>query len=145
MKNKKIPLILLSAFGLVFLAAATLIQQTLAKPLGTTITVTTDVDEYGVNNGLCSLREAIVASNTDAAFGGCPAGSGRDTIYLPTGGYTLTIPGPDDAAAFGDLDIRDDVFIHGDGVKATYIDGNDLDRIFHIVDLGRFPTDLYRC
>lgn len=44
-----------------------------------TITVNTAVDEdnTGVN---CSLREAVEAAKTDAAFGGCPAGSGPDTI-----------------------------------------------------------------
>ena len=40
----------------------------------------------------CSLREAITAANDDAAFGGCSAGSGADTIFLPAGIYTLTIP-----------------------------------------------------
>jgi CSLREA domain-containing protein len=140
MKDKKKPLILLTVFILVCLAAATLIQDSLAKPLGTTITVTTQADEYAVYNGKCSLREAIVASNTDAAFGGCPGGSGRDTIYLPTGSYTLTIPGlSDDDSVSGDLDIRDDVFIYGAGVKSTSINGNNLDRIFQIVDVGGFP------
>ena len=34
---------------------------------------------FGDENGggaACSLREAILAANTDAAFGGCPAGGG---------------------------------------------------------------------
>ncbi len=44
-----------------------------------TITVNTTVDEdnTGVN---CSLREAIEAAKTDAAYGGCPAGAGADNI-----------------------------------------------------------------
>ena len=47
-----------------------------------TITVTTTVDENGTG-GNCSLREAIRAANTNAAFGGCPAGSpGMDTIVF---------------------------------------------------------------
>ena len=33
-------------------------------------------------NGSCSLPNAIRAANTDAASGGCPAGSGADTINL---------------------------------------------------------------
>lgn len=28
----------------------------------------------------CSLREAVEAAKTDVAYGGCPAGSGADTI-----------------------------------------------------------------
>lgn len=31
------------------------------------------------NDGLCALREAIIAANTDAACNGCPAGNGADT------------------------------------------------------------------
>lgn len=44
-----------------------------------TITVNTTVDENGAGAN-CSLREAIQAANTDAAFGGCTAGAGADTI-----------------------------------------------------------------
>lgn len=39
----------------------------------------------------CTLRDAITAANTDAATGGCPAGSGTDIITLTAGAtYTLT-------------------------------------------------------
>ncbi len=52
----------------------------LTQPLSTaTITVT----------GGCSLADAITAANTDSATGGCPAGSGLDTIEL-TGDVLLT-------------------------------------------------------
>ena len=41
--------------------------------------------------GACTLVEAITAANTDTATGGCPAGSGADTIVLPPGStQTLT-------------------------------------------------------
>ncbi len=53
------------------------------------ISVTTTVDEDGTGAD-CSLREAVRAANTDGAYGGCPAGSGADTIVLPDGVYTLT-------------------------------------------------------
>jgi hypothetical protein len=33
---------------------------------------------------ICTLDHAITAANTDTASGGCPAGSGEDTIYLET-------------------------------------------------------------
>jgi len=47
-----------------------------------TITVTTTADEYGAGAG-CSLREAIRAANSNAAFGGCSAGAaGADTIMF---------------------------------------------------------------
>jgi len=34
-------------------------------------------------NGNCTLREAIIAANTDTAVDACPAGSGADEIQLP--------------------------------------------------------------
>jgi hypothetical protein len=41
--------------------------------------------------GACTLVDAITAANTDTATGGCPAGSGADTILLPAGStQTLT-------------------------------------------------------
>lgn len=43
-----------------------------------TITVNTAVDE-DTANGVCSLREAIVAANTNAAYRGCVAGSAATT------------------------------------------------------------------
>jgi len=41
----------------------------------------------------CTLVDAITAANTDTATGGCPAGSGADTIVLPPGS-TQTLYGP---------------------------------------------------
>src|SRR3954451_11338058 len=64
--------------------------------LAASITVNTTADEYDTGAG-CSLREAIQAANTDAAFGGCAAGSGADTISVPAGTYTLTLTGIEDA------------------------------------------------
>lgn len=55
------------------------------------IVVTTGADEDGTNSDACSLREAITATNTDAAYGGCLAGSGQDTISLNNDTYTLTL------------------------------------------------------
>jgi len=55
-----------------------------------TLTVTTENDENsgGSAGAGCSLREAIIASNTTQAYGGCGAGGGNgDVIYLPNGTY----------------------------------------------------------
>ena len=42
-----------------------------------------------VDETSCTLGDAITAANTDAAVGGCTAGSGADTIELTTD-VTLT-------------------------------------------------------
>lgn len=67
------------------LAGAALLLA-LSQGIGTaaTITVTTK-DPRVIPDGQCSLIEAIVNANADAAvFSDCPAGSGADTIVLPT-------------------------------------------------------------
>jgi CSLREA domain-containing protein/uncharacterized repeat protein (TIGR01451 family) len=82
------------------------------------------VCETAPGNGVCTLRAAIQETN------GLP---GADEIILPAGTYTLAIPGPDeDAAATGDLDIRDDLTITGAGAAVTIIDGGGLDWVFHV-------------
>ena len=55
------------------------------------ITPNTFNDENG-GGAACSLREAILAANTDLAFGGCPTGAATDTIVLAAGTYGLSIP-----------------------------------------------------
>lgn len=47
-----------------------------------------------VNDGQCSLREAIIAVNMQAAYNGCPAGNGvNDTITLPNWSYSDALNG----------------------------------------------------
>ena len=47
------------------------------------------------DDGHCSLREAVIAANTDSASGAkaseCPGGDGPDQIVLPHGTYALSI------------------------------------------------------
>lgn len=102
--------------------------------LGTVIVVTTTDDDTTVN-GNCTLREAVIAANTDSAVDDCPAGNGVDTIVLPAGNYVLTISGSNEGdAATGDLDVRDDLSIAGAGASATTIDANGLDRVLEVFD-----------
>ena len=86
----------------------------------------------------CSLREAIQSANTDTAFGGCTAGSGADTITLPSGTYQITInPGPDENAnAAGDFDIASSLTIQGAGAGSTFVDGGGVDRVFDVAPNG---------
>ncbi len=71
-----------------------------------------------------TLRAAIQEANALA---------GSNVIELGAGVFQLGIAGIDeDLAASGDLDIRDNLTIRGQGVGVTVIDGGALDRIFQI-------------
>ncbi len=67
----------------------------------------------------CSLADAVTAANTDAAVGGCPAGSGADTISL-TGDISLDDELPD---------IETELSVNGNGFR---IDGAGKYRIFYV-------------
>jgi uncharacterized repeat protein (TIGR01451 family)/CSLREA domain-containing protein len=120
----------------VVLVAATMVLVMPAQA-DSTITVTTTSDVVA-SDGLCSLREAIVAANTDSAFHGCPAGSGADTVVFSPGlpqpaTFVLTTSGAnEDAASTGDLDVVGTLTINGAGLENTILDGNGSDRVFDI-------------
>jgi CSLREA domain-containing protein len=114
-----------------------------------TINVTTVLDEFDTtgSGAGCSLREAIQTANTGADFGGCIGGSaGADTINIPAGTYTLSIPPTDSGLEHtnqdGDLDITSDLTIQGAGAASTIIQAgtvgypeagaNGIDGIFQI-------------
>lgn len=103
----------------------------------TTINVNSTDDAVNFTDGKCTLREAIIIANTDAALGSapgeCPAGSGADTIILPAGTYTLTRSGPpDDNSYSGDLDITQTVTIQGHGPADTIIHQSVAERVLEI-------------
>jgi CSLREA domain-containing protein len=84
------------------------------------IVVNTAGDTVNAGNGLCSLREAITAANTNTASGPgageCAAGSGADTISF-AGNYTITL-----SAGFGQLPIvTSPITINGNGAANTVI------------------------
>src|SRR4051812_29745241 len=116
------------------LVAAALLLGILAFPggaLAATITVNTTDDSLAAD-GKCSLREAVNAANADAG-GDCAAGSGSDTIALPSGTFKLTIAGAgEDANATGDLDLNSPIPIGGAGCGGTTVDGNQIDRVFDV-------------
>ncbi len=91
-------------------AALLVVQQAFAS----TIIVTTLVDE-DVANDFCSLREAIIAANTDAFHNDCSAGNGVDEIVLPLAGtYALA----------ADLPIvSEGLTLRGLGVDQSIVDG----------------------
>ncbi len=101
-----------------------------------TVNAVADFGDASVGNGVAmdqlgrtTLRAAIQEANA------LPT---PDNIILPAGTFRLTRPGEsDDLAVTGDLDILDSVNIVGAGANSTFIDGNDLDRIFQIMPGAR--------
>ncbi len=81
-----------------------------------------NADRFGVS----TLRATIMQAN---------ARVGEDTIILSPGTYTLTLGGrEEDGAATGDLDITETTLnIIGSGTDQTFIDGAQIDRIFHVL------------
>jgi hypothetical protein len=98
----------------------------------TTISVTTQIDEFALNN-TCSLREAVYAAVHDTATDSCAAGTANDVIALPAATYVLTRTGVgEDGGLTGDLDITGTLRITGATSATTIIDGNQTDRILDI-------------
>lgn len=95
----------------------------------TTITPSIFTDVRNGADGKCSLREAVIAANTNGASGGaageCPAGDAEpDVIELGAGAYTLAIaPAPPNDGNTGDLNVIGDVTIRGAGARATTLYG----------------------
>lgn len=107
------------------LGGAALRLWALAPAATYTVTKTTDTNDGLCSAGDCSLREALIAANTSP---------GADVIALPSGAYSLTLTGAgEDNAATGDLDIRDSVTIAVVGVAPAILDGNQTDRVLHVV------------
>ncbi len=103
---------------------------------GATFTVNTTADTVDVLpgdgqardiNGNTSLRAAVMEAN---ALGSAT------TIHVPAGSYVLTITGPqvEDASLSGDLDVLGNIRVYGSGASATTVDGNQIDRVFHVFE-----------
>ena len=106
-----------------------------------TIVVDTTADEL-IDNGNCSLREAIQAANLDILVDTCGPGTERDIIRLPQGTYAIEIPGIDeDDNQTGDLDVRGNITVIGEGAGNTSIDGDDVDRVFEVLAAGRLTLN----
>lgn len=85
----------------------------------------------------CTLRDAIIAANTDTATGGCPAGNGPDIIELAAGAtYTLTVVDNTDPSLGpnGLPIITSDITINGNGatILRSSADGTPEFRFFQV-------------
>ena len=81
----------------------------------------------------CTLREAIIAANTDTAYLGCPQGAGPDTISLPDGMYTLNAQLPI---------ISSEIVLSGTDPATTIIQANDAPNTatYRILEVGSGGT-----
>ena len=117
------------------LAACWLLPRPVAAASNIVVSTTNDVV---ADDGLCSLREAIIAANNNSTYLGCVVGSGDHTIQFDPGlpkpaTFILTLSGSgEDAGLTGDLDFTASMKIVGDGQTNTIIDGNGTDRVLHI-------------
>lgn len=118
---------------LVVLISSTLVSlATAAGAAAVTITPTVFTDGNSAN-GNCTLREAVIAANTDASVDACAAGAGADEIPLAAGTYALSIAGDgEDDAATGDLDVNESLTVIGAGATATTIDAGGGSGVFEI-------------
>jgi CSLREA domain-containing protein len=114
----------------VFLTTALVLAPVSAQ--GATINVDTTADQAGSKPKECALREAVVAANSDAPFGGCKRGEEGDAIVLGAKTYLLTRSGSGEEMAMrGDLDVTGELKIRGAGQERTTIDARDAsDRHF---------------
>jgi CSLREA domain-containing protein len=109
----------------------------LSRAAGSVIVVST-TDDSIADDGLCSLREAVISANTDRAVGGCESGAGADTIQFSPSLTTpativLSLAGAgEDNASTGDLDLQGNLTIQGAGVENILLDGNSSDRVLEI-------------
>jgi uncharacterized repeat protein (TIGR01451 family) len=92
-------------------------------------------------DGTCSLRAAIVAANTNAAFGGCPAGQpGLDTIFLPPNSTQQYVDAYEDAGQGPSAlpAVTSQIIIEGRGstVGRDRLLGPPAFRIFYVSPLG---------
>lgn len=134
--------------GRTFLSSVLLLIGVSVTAHATTMTVTTTADTTA-NDGQCSLREAIVAANTNAASGAaageCPAGSstGTDTVVLTNATYGLTSSVPDTVyGATGLPTVTSAITIRGHG--ATIRRASGVFRIARVDAGGTLTLDQVR-
>ena len=108
------------------LAGAALLLALGQNVQAATITVTTKKPAINAGDGLCSLAEAIINANDNAAtYADCTAGDvGPDTIILPRGTHNITAPtayvGPVLYYVFAGLPlITSEIIIEGNGAKIS--------------------------
>lgn len=104
--------------------AVAILALALARAADAANIVVTSHDDLDAVDGLCSLREAILAANDDTARNECPAGSGADRIVLDLDAPAIVDLSADLPTVTGTLAIRS-----ASGEKAI-VYGQELHRAF---------------
>jgi CSLREA domain-containing protein len=117
-------------------ALAALLALTHPAAARATVLRVTTLDDVDAADGNCSLREAIVAANTDAVYRECPAGAGADEIEIGVAG---TI-----ALAADLVPIEQALTIRGLGSDVAVIDGGGTLEILHFTDAAAGNGELLR-
>lgn len=125
-------LFLAIAFPVALLGLFMATLQTKASPSATfTVNSTVDAVDANPGNGVCqtavpgqcTLRAAVMEAN---------ALPGNDSINLPTGIFTLTLPGDDFESEVGDINITDGLTLSGASTSSTIIDGGAIDGVIDV-------------
>jgi hypothetical protein len=109
---------------------------------GAVITVTSTAGTTGGPD--CTIRDAITAAKNDSATGGCPAGSGVDTVVLQTGAtYTLTQVDNVSSGSNGLPTITSDLIIEGVGsvIQRSFAGGTPDFRILYVLGSHQVTLD----
>jgi len=113
------------------LSCAALLMATSAQAETFRVDSTADAVDAVPGDGVCATADE--ACTLRAAVQEANALPGADRIRVPAGEYLLTRGGAsEDDAVTGDLDLRGRLRVVGAGVGATIVDGNGLDRVFHV-------------
>ncbi|MBW6466876.1 MAG: CSLREA domain-containing protein [Brevefilum sp.] len=107
-------------FTVFILLALILVSEVPASRVFAATIVVNSFEDNEIDDSACTLREAIIAANTDSPYRGCPPGNGADTITLPAGTDTLTSQLPN---------ITSQIIINGSSPANTIIQASECNPI----------------
>lgn len=138
-ERTRLPRIALAAV----LLLALLLGLTARPPAVRAAAINVVANEVAINaNSLCSLREAIVNANNDAAtHADCAAGSGADTINLPAAAtFTITTSHAYNQGNTGLPQVTSAITIEGNGSTITHSSAGSI-RLFAISNTGNLTLN----
>ena len=98
-------------------------------------TITVDDTSGTIGGGGCTIRDAFTAANTDAAAAGCAAGSGADSIVLPSSA-TITLDTLDNSGINCLPLVDSNITIVGSGTTVRRSPTGDSCRLIEVTPTG---------